>query len=91
MDFAGFGQELYPLHFWHSLVGQNEGGVFVTVLDLNQEFEGCFAAFGADDAIVRCVFAAQVAFDGAQNGGIVVNGQDEWLCQGLVLTTSIAR
>ena len=49
--------------------------------DLVEEFEGGFARFGAEDAIGRGVFVGEIAFDAAQNGDVVVDGQDERLGQ----------
>ena len=43
--------------------GKDQSDIFVALFDLVKEFEGSLAAFGAEDAVVCGIFAAQVALD----------------------------
>ena len=57
------------------MVHQKQGHGFIALFEPSEQVEGRSAGFGGQNAISRTIFAPQIAFDGAQNVGIVVDGQ----------------
>jgi len=57
------------------LIGEYECEVLIALGELGQQVESSLAAFGSENALAGGVVVAQIAFDGAQYSGIVVNGQ----------------
>jgi len=85
---GGIGGEQHAAGIGMDLAGQgkDEGDVVVALADLVQKFEGGLAGFGAEDALRGGVFVAQIAFDAARYGDIVIDSQDERLGPSGLLT-----
>ena len=74
MHFHGFGEETDAVHLRHALVGQEQGHGIVAGLEFTQSVEGGASGIRAHDAITVGVPAAQIALDGSENLGIIIDG-----------------
>src|SRR6266498_3791996 len=74
-----FFKEFYAVHLRHTVVNQKQCNGFIPLLQFFQVIEGCSAGVDWQDAIFLTVMRAQVAFNRIQNGGIIVNGENDWL------------
>ena len=68
-------QEGDPVHARHALVGEQQGHAVIAHLQLFQQIQCPVGRVAADDAILRAILRAQVAFDRTQNIGVVVDTQ----------------
>ena len=74
MNIHGLGEETYAIHVRHALIGKKQGDRIVSSFEFAQGAEAGAAGVGAHDAVFLRVVAAQVAFDGAEHFGIIING-----------------
>ena len=77
-DAHAFLEKRHTVHVRHALVGQQEGHAIVADFQLFEERERAFGGIASDHAVFGAVFRAQIALDGAQNIGVVVNTQQYW-------------
>jgi hypothetical protein len=59
---------------------QEQGQRLAALLELVEQRERGLAGVGREDAIVGSVLAAQIALDGFEDFGVVVNRQQDRLC-----------
>jgi hypothetical protein len=59
------------------MVGEQKRDGFVALLEFPEDVERSGAGIGAQNAIVLGVLGAKVAFNGAENVGIVVDSQND--------------
>ena len=78
----GLRQEGRPIHLGHALVGEDERNGIPALLQLTKYVEGRDPRVGTQDAVVPTVVLAQISDDRAQNGRVVVNGEQNGLGHG---------
>ena len=76
----GFGKNVHrflqkrdAVHVRHALIGHQQGHAVVAQLQLLQKRKRAFGRIAANDAELRAIFGAQVAFDRTEYVGVVVN------------------
>ena len=69
----GARQKLDAGHLRHAVIDQEQGQRLAALLELVEQIERALAGAGREHAIVFGVLAAQIALDGFQNFGVVVN------------------
>ena len=69
-------EELDAAHLRHPVVGDEHRDGVAAQLEFVQRLQCVLAGLGAHDPVALAVVAAQVAGDGAGNGGVVVDGED---------------
>ena len=72
-------QQLRPRHLGHPLVDEEEGDGSPALLELPDGLERLPAGPGLQDAVVAPVTLAQVALDGAEHLGVVVDAENDRL------------
>ena len=78
----GARQKLDAVHLRHAVIDQEQGQGLAALLQLIEEGQCGLAGVGRQHPIVGSVLAAQVALDGLQNFGVVVDGQKDRFCHG---------
>ena len=77
------GQELDAGHLRHPLVGDDEGQRGLAEGEAADDVEGGGAGVGGEDRVLRPEVAAELALDGAQDGGLVVDDEDHRVRHGM--------
>jgi hypothetical protein len=67
-------------HLRHAVIDQEQSQRLAALPELIEQGEGGRAGVGREDAIVGSVLAAQIALDGLQDVGAVVDRQQDRLC-----------
>ncbi len=73
------GEKLRPRHLRHPLVDEEERDRRAALLELEGRIDRLAAGAHLDHPVVRAKMRAQVAVDGVEDLGVVVDGEDDGL------------
>src|SRR5579864_8761263 len=78
-EIRGLGEEADAVEFGHALIGKEERDCVVARFEAMKRVERFVGGGGAHDAVTLGVTAAEIALDGLEHIGVVVNGEYYWL------------
>ena len=78
-EFGGLGEEADAIEFGHALIGEEKSDRVVAGFEAMEDVERFVGGGSAHDAVPLRVTGTEIALDGLENIGVVVNGENNWL------------